>query len=809
MTVSTEIIREKPVAHKLDVFTNVEIRVRGTVQGVGFRPNVWRLARQCDLVGDVKNDASGVLITVHGQRQNVDTFCKLLDTDIPILSKIDSIEINTIKGSVIFKDFQISESNPGETNTNVTSDAAICLACKEETLSPFERRYRYPFTNCTHCGPRFSIVEKVPYDRANTTMATFEMCDECRAEYENPQDRRFHAQPVACYKCGPKAWLEHLGEGIVTFDMHSMLDDVDAVCSLLQKGEIVAIRGIGGFHLACDATNEKTLKLLRERKKRDAKPFALMARDIDIIKSHCIVSKIEEELLNSAEAPIVLLEKSDDCCLPNEIAPGLNTVGFMLPYTPMHHLILRRMERPVVMTSANISNAPQVTQNEAVKEKLSGIADYALFHDRDISNRVDDSVVRVVGGTARIMRRSRGYAPGAISLPDGFAQAPDVLAYGGELKSTFCLFKNGTAILSQHQGDLEDPDTYDDYCSNLKLYEQIYDHKPALLACDKHPEYLSTKLAREQSQANNMPLVQIQHHHAHIASCMVENGLALDCDPVLGIALDGVGFGDDGTIWGGEFMITDYHEYNRVGTFKPIAMIGGAQAIKEPWRNAYAHIVAEMGWDRFAINFSELELFKILSDKPREMIDQMLKNDINVPLASSCGRLFDAVAAAVGLCTHIAAYEGQGAMLLEAAIDQDTLNSTGEDAAYPLSAPNLQTTSMPYIEPLAMWQALLGDLILKTPVPVMAARFHKGLAEAIVLMAEKCAKKVGENDAAIKQIVLTGGCFQNGTLLELVTEQLIAKEYQVLTHSRVPANDGGLALGQVAIAAATAMKNRS
>jgi len=464
MTIGTANVLKNPSVRQSDVTTSVEIRVRGTVQGVGFRPNVWRLAHRCNLVGEVKNDANGVLITVHGQRQDVAKFGKLLETDIPPLSKIDAIDIHPIEYSGTLEGFQISESSPGETNTNVTSDAAICPSCKEESLSPFERRYRYPFTNCTHCGPRFSIVEKVPYDRDNTTMASFEMCDECRAEYENPQDRRFHAQPIACHKCGPRAWLEHLGEGIVTFDMHSMLDDVDAVCSLLQKGEIVAIRGIGGFHLACDATNENTIKLLRERKRRDAKPFALMARDMDIIKRHCRVGNTEEELLNSAEAPIVLLDKHDDCLLPdgpNGIAPGLNTIGFMLPHTPLHHLILRRMERPVVMTSANISNAPQVTENKVVKDKLSCIADYALFHDREISNRVDDSVVRVVAGTARILRRSRGYAPGAISLPDGFTHAPEILAYGGELKSTFCLLKNGAAILSQHQGDLEDPDTYE------------------------------------------------------------------------------------------------------------------------------------------------------------------------------------------------------------------------------------------------------------------------------------------------------------------------------------------------------------
>ena len=787
----------------------IEIRIRGTVQGVGFRPYVWRLARAHNLAGEVCNDACGVKIKVSGDEGDVAEFLDHLKVDVPPLSKIDSIECAPLQGSIDPDDFCIVESAGGEVETQVTPDAAVCDQCAAETLSPFERRYRYPFTNCTHCGPRFSILKSIPYDRANTTMAPFELCAQCADEYGNPQDRRFHAQPVACHICGPKAQLTYLGEGIVTFDMHSMLDDVDAVCSLLQKGEIVAIRGLGGFHLACDATNQQAVETLRERKKRDGKPFALMARDMAIIEQYAHVDEVEKSLLQSAEAPIVLLKKFADNPLPEAIAPGLDRLGFMLPYTPLHLLILRRMERPVVMTSANISNAPQVTRNSDITEKLIGIADYALFHDREIENRVDDSVVRVMAGEPRLLRRSRGYAPAAIQLPEGFQDTPDILAYGGELKSTFCLLKDGAAILSQHQGDLEDAETYDDYLKNLKLFEQIYDHAPDVLAADRHPEYLSTKLALDQAQTKSLPLVQVQHHHAHIAACMAENGVPLNADPVLGIALDGLGFGDDGTLWGGEFMIATYSGYRRVGTFKPVAMIGGAQAIKEPWRNTYAHLMAEMGWDRFAINFGELDLFRLLSEKPRQTIDQMLANNLNVPLASSCGRLFDAVAAAIGLCPHQAAYEGQGAMMLEAAIDRDTLKSCSEDSAYPLAAPYLQMTSMPYIEPLAMWQALLGDLILKTPVSVMAARFHKGLAQAITMMAVKCANPHGEDDQPIRQIALSGGCFQNATLLELVADQLSEKDFDVLTHSRVPANDGGLALGQVAIAAATVLKNRS
>ncbi len=789
-----------------NVTEHMEIRVRGTVQGVGFRPHVWRLARACNLGGSVVNDASGVLIKVAGDADDIAEFRRRLEDETPPLSKIDKMEFRRTDFSDIETEFRIDETIGGETRTQITADAAMCDACREESFSPFERRYRYPFTNCTHCGPRFSIVNSVPYDRANTTMAQFELCDNCASEYSDPSDRRFHAQPIACHICGPKAWLEHLGEGIVTFDMHSMLDDVDAVCSLLQKGEIVAIRGVGGFHLACDATNEKTVQLLRQRKKRDAKPFALMARDLGIIERYCQIDDIERGLLECAEAPIVLLEKNATEALPDAVAPGLDRIGFMLPYTPMHALILRRMERPVVMTSANLSNAPQVTTNEAAKEKLSDIADYALFHNRDIANRVDDSVVRVDDGIPRLLRRSRGYAPGAISLPEGFQDAPDILAYGGELKSTFCLLKDGAAILSQHQGDLEDAETFDEYQANLKLYESIYDHRPEALVADRHPEYLSTKLAEKEAQSRNLPLAKVQHHHSHIAACMVENSVPLNAAPVLGIALDGVGFGDDGTIWGGEFMLATYTGYQRVGTFKPVAMIGGAKAIKEPWRNTYAHLTAELGWAEFKFNFDQLKLFKYLEAKPRATIDQMLKNNINVPSASSCGRLFDAVAAAIGLCDDHAAFEGQGAMLLEAAIDHDVLSSSNEESAYPFSVPDLQSTFMPYIEPLAMWQALLGDLILNTPVPIMAARFHKGLAKVITQLAEKCASRQSEQ---VNQIALTGGCFQNATLLKLVENKLSQMNFEVLTHSRIPANDGGLALGQAAIAAATILKDRS
>jgi len=798
---------------KSKTLKSVEINVRGIVQGVGFRPFVWRLANQCKLGGEVRNDTSGVHILATGHSSDIEQFLQRLKSEVPLLSRIDKIECVFMENETLIDGFRISESCGGDVSAHVAADAAVCSSCAEEVLSPFERRFRYPFTNCTQCGPRFSIVKNIPYDRSNTTMASFDLCPECRSEYENPEDRRFHAQPVACHICGPKAKLVHLNKGIVTFDMHSMLDDVDAVCSLIQKGEIVAIRGIGGFHLTCDATNKDAVRKLRERKQRDLKPFALMARDLDIIRQYTHLSALEEDLLTSLEAPIVLLRKKTSSdfvpALACEVAPNLNIVGFMLPYTPLHLLVLRRMERPVVMTSANISDQPQIINNNDVIEKMVGVADYALCHDRDIANRVDDSVVRIIDGQPRMLRRARGYAPGAIELPEGFGNAPDLLAFGSELKSTFCLTHNGSAILSQHQGDLENVETFDDYENSLKLYQNLYEHTPELLAADLHPEYLSSKLALQRAEKDKLPIALIQHHHAHIASCLVENNISLDTDHVLGVALDGLGYGDDGEIWGGEFMLANYTSYRRSGTFKPVAMIGGEQAIKQPWRNIYAHLIAEMGWDRFSMNYNETQLFEFLSTKPLDTIDQMLKMGTNVPLASSCGRLFDAVAAAIGICSETAAYEGQGAMMLEAIVDETVITSQDEETAYPFSIPNLSSNNLPYIEPLAMWQALFGDLILKTPAPVMAARFHKGLARIIADMVFRLVRSADNDGCKISKVVLTGGCFQNSILFELVAARLNKAELEVLSHSKVPSNDGGIALGQAAIAAAKFIKSRS
>src|SRR6185312_4233259 len=765
----------------MEVRQTVEIRVRGTVQGVGFRPTVWRLACDEGLVGEVFNDGFGVLIRTTGNSGAISQFLTRLHTEAPPLSQIEDVETQVLN-LLDFEDFRITESVSGENCTRVTPDAAICLACRAEVLDPRERRYGYPFANCTHCGPRFSIVKEVPYDRANTTMADFPMCASCHREYQQPADRRFHAQPIACPTCGPSIWLEQIDSAALAST------PLDSVIELLKSGAVIAIRGLGGFHLACDATNPEAVQRLRQRKHRYGKPFAIMARDLDTIRRYSNLTPAEAHLLQSPEAPIVLLSANGPEKLPDAIAPGLNTVGFMLPYTPLHLLITQQIDQPLVMTSGNISDEPQVTSLDTARSGLREIADAMLMHDREIANRIDDSVVRIVAGRPSVIRRARGYAPSALRLPPGFASAPDLLAFGGELKSTFCIVKDGAAILSQHQGDLEDVSTFEDYQKNLQLYAKIYDHRPRWLVADMHPEYLSTKLAKQRAAADNLPLLEVQHHYAHIASCMVENGVPLDAPPVLGIVIDGLGFGDDGTIWGGEFLLADYRNYRRIAAFKPVAMVGGVQAIREPWRNTYAHLVAGLGWSQFVERFSALELYRYLSTKPLPTIDRMLETGLNVPLASSCGRLFDAVAAALGLCADRALFEGQGAMELEALAEQ--WRPSANEPPYEFAITEPADSRLLYLDSLPMWKGLLEDLGRQTPVARMAGRFHYGLARAIRDMVARIRGTITPSDS-LNTVALSGGCFQNKILLEELVRLLKADGLSCLLHAKVPTNDGG------------------
>ncbi|MBW4606127.1 MAG: carbamoyltransferase HypF [Hassallia sp. WJT32-NPBG1] len=780
-----------------------EIRVYGTVQGVGFRPTVYRLAKACGLRGEVCNDGQGVLIRASGSDESLTKFVQRLQQECPPLARINQLTRTAYQGELIFNDFVISTSVSNAIKTEITPDAATCPQCQEDIFNPLSRWYRYPFTNCTHCGPRLSIIRAIPYDRNNTSMAAFPMCAECTKEYNDVENRRFHAQPIACHICGPKATLERADGKPITASMFSMLDDIDAVCTLLQKGEIVAIKGLGGIHLACDATQETAVQKLRDRKKRYHKPFALMARDMAVIEEYCTPSAKERELLESSAAPIVLMEIKGlgskrikgERQIALSVAPGQNTLGFMLPYTPLHHLILKRMNRPIVFTSGNISDEPQCIDNEETREKLGTIADYFLLHNREIVNRLDDSVVRVVGDKVQIIRRARGYAPAPINLPSGFNNVPHILAMGSELKNTFCLLRDGQAIISQHLGDLENTAAFNAYQDTLNLYLNLFEHKPEVISLDLHPEYLSTKLGKQLADANQIKVYNIQHHHAHIAACMAENNIPLNSKPILGIALDGLGYGEDGKLWGGEFLLADYRQFKRLATFKAVAMIGGKQAIYQPWRNTYAQLLSAFTWQDLKQEYGELEILQFLEKKPLNLLNQLIEKEINSPLASSVGRLFDAVAAAIGICREESSYEGQAAIEMEALVDAHSLNNDEETQNYPFKLGILD--SIYCIDPRPMWQALLHDLQQQISQPVIATKFHKSLANAIVEMVKDLRR---EN--VINEVVLSGGVFQNSILLQQVSKRLEALEINILTHSLVPSNDGGLSLGQAVIAAA-------
>ena len=781
-----------------------EIRIRGTVQGVGFRPTVYRIAKDLRLNGDICNDGEGVLIRVSGSQESIEEFIQKIQQESPPLATIHQLTRTPSQNELIFTDFVISNSINTAIKTQIVPDAATCLPCKQEIFDPLSRYYRYPFTNCTHCGPRFSIIGAIPYDRHNTSMAAFAMCPQCSKEYEDIENRRFHAQPVACYTCGPQTWLERADRKPVTASMFSMLDDVDAVCTLLQKGEIIAIKGLGGIHLACDATNQTAVEKLRSRKQRYDKPFALMARDIEVIEQYCKPSHREKELLTSVVAPIVLINITDNSphplvSLSPLIAPGANTLGFMLPYTPLHHLIMRRMDRPIVLTSGNLTDEPQCIDNYEAREKLSKVADYFLLHNREIINRVDDSVVRVVGEKLQIIRRARGYVPAPINLPSGFENVPQILAMGSELKNTFCLLRDGEAILSQHLGDLGKATVFKNYQQTLNSYLNLFAHQPQAVAVDKHPEYLSTKLGKELAIANKIKVYNIQHHHAHIAACMAENNLPLDSTPILGIALDGLGYGEDNTLWGGEFLLANYQSFTRVAALKPVPLIGGEQANYQPWRNTYAQLISFLNWTKIKQKYGELEIIKYLENKPLALLNQIKEKSLNTPFTSSMGRLFDAVAAAIGICREECSYEGQAAIEMEALIDKNLLEQRKETLTYPFSLNFLD--SIYYIDPCPMWQMVLNDLKQQTPAKIIAAKFHIGLAIAIVEMVNILRKQ-----NSINYVALTGGVFQNSILLEQVTKGLQASGISVLTNSLVPCNDGGLSLGQAVIAAAKFIK---
>lgn len=783
------------------------LRVRGTVQGVGFRPTVARLARARGLSGFVLNDGDGVLVGLGAPPEAVSEFVAALQAELPPLARIESIERTAAE--VEAQGFVIDPSGGGGVHTALPIDAATCPECLAEVLDPYQRRYRYPFSTCTHCGPRFSIARAIPFDRDATSMSAFPLCGECGAEYADETDRRYHAQAMACHACGPKATLERMDGRAFSLERYTMLDTVDAAGGLIRSGEIVAVKGVGGYHLCCDATNEAAVAKLRERKRRSDKPFAMMARDLDVIRRFAELTEEGEAALRGVDAPIVLLDRGaspDTESLAPSVAPRQRKLGFMLPSTPMHHLMLRRMKRPIVCTSGNPSDTPPCIDDADAKARLSEIADWILLHDRVIHNRIDDSVVRVDGPGRRVVRRARGLAPAPQAWPEGLPATASgaldssgaVWAAGAQLKSTFALADAEQIWVSPHLGDLDELSSRTAYEETQAVMRTLFEHAPTRVAVDLHPEYASTQVARAWAEANGAEVVEVQHHHAHVAAVMAEHGYPADGEPVLGFALDGLGMGEGGELWGGEALMCTYAHAVRAGTFKPVALLGGDKAAREPWRNLYAHLRAESPWSELEMSFGDLPVVQALLQKPRELLEPALQS---APKASSCGRLFDAVAAAVGVAFESVSYEGQAPSELESLITAEHLKAALEGERYPIGMPRLDG-GLPYLEWLGMWRAILGDLFMDSPPGLVAARFHVALAEALVRMAEVLRDDTG----APKTVVLSGGCFQNATLLRLTREGMQAAGFAVLEPVRYPAHDGAIALGQAVVAAARARK---
>lgn len=767
------------------------ITIRGLVQGVGFRPNVWRLAQRHRVRGWVANDAQGVALHVAGQREDVDAFVRAIVEEAPPLARIEHLAREPAALLPTQDTFVIAASTGARAaaRAGIGPDTATCADCLRELRDPAQRRWRYAFTNCTQCGPRLSIVAAMPYDRAATTMRAFAMCADCAREYADPADRRLHAQPIACPACGPRLWLEPAVAG----------DPIDAAAALIEGGAIVAVKGLGGWQLACDAANDAAVARLRQRKRREGKPFALIVRELAVLRRWCNVAADEQALLESAAAPIVVLDRIDTGAPPLSpaVAPGITTYAAMLPATPLHHRLLERFERPLVLTSGNLSDEPQCIDDDDARTRLAGIADAWLGHDRGIARRLDDSVQRVVAGVPRMLRRARGFAPAPLRLPPGFEHAAPVLAVGGELKNTFCLLRDGEAIVSHHVGDLDDAPTRGDFVRALHDYIALFEHRPRCIAADLHPDSIAGRHAEALAAARGIALIRVQHHHAHIAACMAENGWPLDGGPALGIALDGFGFGADATPWGGEFLAAGYRRCERVASLAPVAMPGGDACAREPWRNTYAHLAAAIGWPQFTADFGGSELHRFLAAKPLAVLDGMLAAGINSPRASSCGRLFDAVAAAAGIRAERVLYEGQAAIEFEACVDR---RRAGAGDGYPFAL-DLGTGALPTIGYRPLWQALLADLQRGAPVAAIAARFHDGLAAALAAMAAELVARAPGRFAAI---ALSGGVFQNRVLLESLLPRLATLGVPVLTHRHLPCHDGGLSLGQAVVAAALA-----
>ena len=750
--------------------SGLRIWVRGIVQGVGFRPFVYALAEELGLVGWVKNTSAGVEIEVNGPERSLDAFIERLRSDAPPLSVINEIRVEAASLNDYAK-FEILPSQPQEGAFQpIAPDQAICADCRRELLDPADRRFRYPFINCTHCGPRFSIIRDIPYDRPNTTMKAFKLCPACEKEYHDPRDRRFHAQPVACPVCGPAVWFETAGQRLGKPGEQAL----QTARAWLAQGKILAIKGLGGFHLACDASNPEAVDELRRRKKRSDKPFALMAPDLPTIRRHCLVARSEEELLVSGQAPIVLLEKRPESTIAPSTAPGQRTLGLVLPYTPLHLLLLEPaggFPEVLVMTSANLSEEPIAYEDDDARARLAALADGFLMHNRPIHMRVDDSVARVaLEDRPYLLRRARGFAPGALLLPQ---DVPPLLATGAELKNTFCLARERYAFLSHHIGDLENYETLRSFEEGIEHYQRLFRVSPRYIACDLHPDYLASRYARQRAQAEGLPLLEIQHHHAHLAACLADNGWE-NPEPVIGLSFDGTGYGSDGAIWGGEVLLGGYQACQRRFHLAYVPQPGGDQAARRPARMALSHLwQAAIAWE------PEIPAVGALCAEERSVLSSQLQLRINAPPTASMGRLFDAVAALIGVRER-ATYEGQAAIELEALADP------GETGSYPFDIQG------EILDPGPMWQALLDDWRAGTAIPLLSARFHNSVTRLVV---EVCQKIRQENGC--RTVALSGGMWQNKFLLERAVAALQAGGFNVLVHRRTPPNDGCIALGQI------------
>ena len=749
------------------------IKVYGVAQGVGFRPFIYRIALANGLKGKVYNDSGYVHIDVEGAISQIEKFVTCMRLEAPPAAHIENVEVRFLP-PVGYSSFSIEESRstPGEYQP-VSPDLATCDECLKEILDPENRRHYYPFTNCTHCGPRFTIIEDMPYDRHNTTMREFTMCPECHKEYENPTDRRFHAQPVACPACGPRLWLTD-GKEMYMEGRKALTKTAE----LLKSGAIIAIRGLGGFQLACDATNLNAVRRLRARKNRPDKPFAVMFNSIEKVMECCLISPAETSLLQSAASPIVLLQKKEgSTCVCESVAPGLRYLGVMLPYTPLHHLLLRETGIPLVMTSGNLSEEPIAKDNEEALSRLHRIADYYLMHNRGISSRYDDSVTLTIDNSVQIIRRARGYSPFPITLP---YNARQVLACGGQEKNTFCLTRGHHAFVSQHIGDMENEETLEHFRNTLDIYIKLFRINPEIVACDMHPEYISTKFARDFSRDKGLNLVPVQHHHAHIVSCMVENGVK---SPVIGVAFDGTGYGTDGTIWGGEFLISEWGEFRRIGHLESVPLPGGIAAIKKPYRMALSYVFSLLGKD------TPLEGMPLAQYSDEYvLINRQIERGINSPLTSSAGRLFDAVSALLGFTGQIS-YEAQAATYLETLASG---NLTVKDH-YPVIIS--EKNSLIIVKLGIIFNSILQDIWLGVSAPEIALKFHITIAEIIRQMCKIISQRSG-----IGKVALSGGVFQNRLLQSYTLNYLTEEKFEVFIHHQVPCNDGGISLGQAVIA---------